>query len=52
MVEFVLRRLWEDPQSNQLYHAAYTAMGGLQGAIAQKAESLFSKLSREDQRNV
>lgn len=52
LVEFVLRRLWEDRQGGQLHHAAYKAMGELQGAIAQKAESLFSKLSDEDQRKV
>jgi formylglycine-generating enzyme required for sulfatase activity len=52
LVEFVLRRLWEDRQGGQLHHAAYKAMGELQGAIAQKAESLFAKLSDEDQRKV
>jgi hypothetical protein len=52
LVEFVLRRLWEDRQGVQLHHAAYKAMGELQGAIAQKAESLFTKLSDGDQRKV
>jgi len=52
LVEFVLRRLWEDRQGGQLHHAAYKAMGELQGAIAQKAESLFAKLSDGDQRKV
>jgi formylglycine-generating enzyme required for sulfatase activity/energy-coupling factor transporter ATP-binding protein EcfA2 len=52
LVEFVLRRLWEDRQGGTLHHEAYKAMGGLQGAIAQKAESLFAKLSDEDQRKV
>ncbi|MBK9945869.1 MAG: SUMF1/EgtB/PvdO family nonheme iron enzyme [Nitrospira sp.] len=52
LVEFVLRRLWEDRQGGQLHHAAYKAMGELQRAIAQKAESLFSKLSHQDQRKV
>ncbi len=52
LVEFVLRRLWEDRQGGQLHHAAYKAMGQLQGAIAQKAEALFSQLSDADQRKV
>lgn len=52
LVEFVLRRLWEDRQGGQLHHAAYKAMGELQGAIAQKAEALFSQLSDADQRKV
>jgi energy-coupling factor transporter ATP-binding protein EcfA2 len=52
LVEFVLRRLWEDRQGGQLHHAAYKAMGELQGAIAQKAESLFTKLNDADRRKV
>ncbi len=52
LLEFVLRRLWEDRQGGQLHHAAYKAMEKLQGAIAQKAESLFLKLSNADQRKV
>lgn len=52
LVEFVLRRLWEDRQGTRLHHAAYKAMGKLQGAIAQKAESLFTKLNDKDQRKV
>lgn len=52
LVEFVLRRLWEDRQGDQLHHAAYKAMGELQGAVAQKAEALFSQLSNADQRKV
>ncbi len=52
LVEFVLRRLWEERQGGLLHHAAFKAMGELQGAIAQKAESLFTKLSDADQRKV
>ena len=52
LVEFVLRRLWEDRQGGQLHHAAYKTMEGLQGAIAQKAESLFKELSETDQQKV
>ena len=52
LVEFVLRRLWEDRHGGKLHHEAYKVMGQLQGAIAQKAESLFVKLSEGDQRKV
>ena len=52
LLEFVLRRLWEDRHGGELHHEAYKAMDQLQGAIAQKAESLFVKLSEEDQRKV
>ena len=45
LLEFVLRRLWEDRRGGELHHEAYTAMGQLEGAIAHKAESVFVKLS-------
>lgn len=45
LLEFVLRRLWEDRRGGEFHHEAYTAMGQLEGAIAHKAESVFVKLS-------
>lgn len=52
LVEFVLRRLWEDWRGGELHHEAYKAMGQLQGAIAKKAESLYLKLNEDDQHKV
>jgi formylglycine-generating enzyme required for sulfatase activity len=52
LVEFVLRRLWEDRRGGELHHEAYKAMGQLQGAIAKKAESLYLKLNEDDQHKV
>jgi formylglycine-generating enzyme required for sulfatase activity len=52
LVEFVLRRLWEDRQDGQLHHAAYQVMGQLEGAIATKAESIYGRLNGQDQRRV
>ncbi len=52
LLEFVLRRLWEDRQGGELHHAAYQAMGQLEGAIATKAESIYSRLNGHDQRRV
>lgn len=52
LLEFVLRQLWEHRRGGELHHAAYKAMDKLQGAIAQKAESLYVKLSEGDQRKV
>ena len=52
LVEFVLRRLWDDQQGGYLHHEAYKAMGELHGAIAQKAESIYGGLSPHDQQGV
>lgn len=52
LLEFVLRRLWEDCRGGQLHHEAYKAMGQLEGAIAKKAEALYTNLSEGDQRRA
>ena len=52
LLEFVLRRLWEDRRGSELHHKAYKAMGQLEGAIAKKAESLYVKLNEGDQHKV
>jgi|CXWL01.1.fsa_nt_gi formylglycine-generating enzyme required for sulfatase activity/energy-coupling factor transporter ATP-binding protein EcfA2 len=52
LLEFVLRCLWEDRQGGELHHAAYQAMGQLEGAIATKAESIYGRLNGQDQRRV
>jgi formylglycine-generating enzyme required for sulfatase activity/energy-coupling factor transporter ATP-binding protein EcfA2 len=49
LLEFVLKRLWEDRQGPKLSHQAYDAMGGLQGAVATKAEEVFGKLTSLEQ---
>ena len=38
LLEFVLTELWEERRGGQLLHAAYEAMGEVQGAIARRAE--------------
>jgi hypothetical protein len=52
LLEFVLRRLWEDRRGGELHHEAYKAMGQLDGAIAKKAESLYVNLTEENQQRV
>jgi energy-coupling factor transporter ATP-binding protein EcfA2 len=49
LLEFVLRELWETRQGGQLLHESYDRMGGLQGAVAAKAEALFERLSLPEQ---
>lgn len=52
LLEFVLKRLWEDRQGPKLSHQAYEAMGGLQGAVAKKAEEVFDKFTPPKQAAV
>lgn len=49
LLEFVLKRLWDVRQGPELSHQAYEAMGGLQGAVATKAEEVFKKLTPLEQ---
>lgn len=52
LLEFVLRQLWEQRRGGELHHEAYHVMGQLEGAIATKAESIYGRLSAQDQRRV
>ena len=44
LLEFVLAALWEQRQGATLHHAAYERMGGVQGAIAARADAEFENL--------
>ncbi len=52
LLEFVLTELWEKRHGGQLLHEAYEAMGGVQGAIACRAEELFAGLTDPEQQMV
>jgi len=52
LLEFVLKRLWEDRERGILTHAAYEAMGGLHGALAKRAETIFGQLTSLEQETV
>ena len=45
LLEFVLAALWEQRRGITLHHDAYERMGGVQGAIAARADAEFEKLS-------
>lgn len=49
LLEFVLTELWHQRRGNLLVHSAYEGMGGLNGAIAKRAEQEFAKLSAPQQ---
>ncbi|WP_048709317.1 TIR domain-containing protein [Microvirga massiliensis] len=47
LLEFVLASLWEQRQGITLLHDAYERMGGVQGAIAARANAEFEKLDAD-----
>ncbi len=49
LLEFALAALWERQESFLLTHAAYEAIGGVDAALAQHAESVIAELTPEDQ---
>jgi WD40 repeat protein len=49
LMEFVLTGLWEKRHGGRLLHAVYEAMGGVQGAIAQRANEVLKRLTPLEQ---
>jgi len=52
LLEFALRRLWEERSDAMLAHAAYEEMGGMRGAIAERAERICGALPLKEQEAV
>ncbi|MFQ5407425.1 MAG: BTAD domain-containing putative transcriptional regulator [Anaerolineales bacterium] len=48
LLEFALAQLWERPERRTLTHAAYEAIGRVQGALAHHAEEVFIALDEGD----
>jgi WD40 repeat protein len=49
LLEFVLRRLWENRLGSSMRNQDYEQMGGLRGALAQHADHVYSALSPIEQ---
>jgi hypothetical protein len=45
LLEFVLKELWDERRGGVLLNETYDAIGGLQGAVATKADQFFKDLS-------
>jgi len=45
LLEYALTELWQRRKDGQLTHAAYDAIGGVDGAISKRAEEQFEKLT-------
>ncbi|MCI0432142.1 MAG: hypothetical protein L0271_00640, partial [Gemmatimonadetes bacterium] len=52
LLAFVLVQLWEHRHGDTLVHDAYDRIGGLQGALAQRAEAEFAKFAAPEQAAV
>jgi tetratricopeptide (TPR) repeat protein/energy-coupling factor transporter ATP-binding protein EcfA2 len=50
LLEFVLKELWEKRHGQILLNQTYDAIGGVQGAVATKADELFKGLSSAEQK--
>ena len=50
LLEFVLKELWDKRRGRILLNETYDAIGGLQGAVATKADELFKGLSLVEQK--
>ena len=50
LLEFVLKELWDKRRGRILLNETYDAIGGLQGAVATKADDLFKGLSSAEQK--
>jgi len=49
LMEFALKALWDARRGDQLLYDVYTAMGGVRGAIAKRAETLYARLDPAQQ---
>jgi tetratricopeptide (TPR) repeat protein len=50
LLEFVLKELWDKRRGRILLNETYDAIGGLQGAVATKADELFKGFSSAEQK--
>src|SRR6516164_3198441 len=50
LLEFVLKELWDKRRGRILLNETYDAIGGVQGAVATKADELFKGLSSAEQK--
>ncbi len=49
LMEFALKALWEARRGERLLYEVYKDMGGVQGAIAKRAETLYARLDPAQQ---
>lgn len=52
LLEFALTQLWERQENGQLTHKAYTEIQGVKGALAQHADQVYTRLTKEQQQQA
>ena len=52
LLEFALTQLWAKQKRGQLTHEAYSEIGGVAKALANHAEAVYARLSREQQQQT
>jgi len=52
LLEFALTQLWERQESRRLTHAAYDALGGVEGALMRYAEGVYQELPEEEREDA
>lgn len=52
LLEFALTALWEQQTQDKLTHAAYEAVGRVQGALSRHADQVFESLSEAEQKQA
>jgi KaiC/GvpD/RAD55 family RecA-like ATPase len=52
LLEFCLEQLWEKQSNGQLTIAAYDEIGGVEKALADRAEEIYQKLHEDEQNRV
>jgi len=52
LLEFALKKLWENQSNGQLTIAAYNEIGGVEKALANHAEEIYQSLNKDEQNRV
>jgi formylglycine-generating enzyme required for sulfatase activity len=52
LLEFALRELWSARRGSRMCYDAYKAMGGVKGAIAERAQDIYDSLSPADKKTA
>ena len=52
LLEFALSELWKKRHKMELTHQAYKEIGGVENALAEYADNVYTKLSKEEQQRV
>ncbi|MCP5116893.1 MAG: hypothetical protein GY953_39205, partial [bacterium] len=52
LLEYALKELWSAPRGSHLLYEVYKSMGGVKGAIAQRAESVYETLETRQKKTA